>query len=259
VEKSESSLSPYSSSSSSSSLRGELILLPNLIHEDASIDCYLPPKLKDVIASLTGLICESEKEGRFFLRRFLDRERAFSLPKYLLNEHTEKKALDDLISLLKKQGAKIGLISDAGLPCIADPGSELVYLARKENISVSTYSGPSSILMAIQLSGFPSQSFCFHGYLPREDNELANKLKKIEKTSLLEKSTQVWIEAPYRTDKMVDFILSTLQGDTELCVASNLTGKEERVEVKNISSWKKEKKPFGKKPAIFLINAFFRR
>jgi 16S rRNA (cytidine1402-2'-O)-methyltransferase len=227
---------------------GKLILLPNLLDEGAAIDFSFPPAISSLVASLNGLICESDKEGRRFLRRFLSHDQMAALPLRNLNEHTLPTELKTLVEPLLK-GETWGLISDAGLPCIADPGAEVVWLAREKGIEIEALSGPSSLLLSLQLSGFSGQRFTFHGYLPREIPDLEKKIKELEKRS--KEETQIWIEAPYRSAKMLDLLQKTLQPFTRLCVAVNLTSSNQRVASSLIKNWNPF--PIQKEPAVFLL------
>lgn len=213
-----------------------LILLPNLIAENTEEASFTPIVAKK-IDTLQGLIAESEKEGRRYLKRFNKQ-----LPILLLNEHT--KDLKPLIDPIKK-GETWGLITDAGLPCLADPGYLLVDAIRKINKPIDALVGPSSIILALMLSGLPSQSFWFHGYLPYE---LTKGLK-------LEKSvTHLFIEAPYRNEKSFSKLLTALPPHARLGIAMSLMSPEQKVLVKSVSEWQKEAVPsFHKIPAIFLV------
>jgi 16S rRNA (cytidine1402-2'-O)-methyltransferase len=209
-----------------------LYLLPNILHEQAAWDFKPPP--------LDALIAESEKGGRAYLKR----HGLGVLPVYLLNEHT--KDIQDLLSLKEP---RVGLISDAGMPCLADPGSLLVFSARKRNIEIVAFPGPSSILLGFMLSGFSGQSFTFHGYLQRDGSELAKQIRSFPK-----KTTQIFIEAPYRNDKMVQYLLKNLHDRDQLCIAWNLTGPDEGVVSQSVKEWKASPPPsLDKKPAIFLV------
>ena len=229
-------------------MKGKLLLLPNLLDESLSHELYLPAGLQGVVSTLKGLICESEKGGRRFLRRFLSHDQMAALPLQLLNEHTT--SLEPLLAPLLK-GEGWGLISDAGLPCIADPGSDLVRLAHEKGISVETFAGPSSILMSLQLSGFSGQQFSFHGYLPREAADLEAKLLELERRT--KEGTQIWIEAPYRSAKMLEMLLRALKEETRLCLAVNLTMPSQRVLTAAVAKWRAHPFPLAKEPAVFLI------
>ncbi len=226
-------------------MQGKLFLLPNLLDETAISD--FPPSVNMVVTQIQGLIAESEKSARRYLRRFFSHDLMTQMPLRLLNEHTEKSELEQLLDPMM-QGETWGLISDAGLPCIADPGSDLVFLAHQKGIFIETFVGPCSIIMALQLSGFSGQHFTFHGYLPKDSNQLNAKLKELEKLP----GTQIWIEAPYRSPKMLETLKAVLNPTTLLCIASSLSTPEQKVVTKMISQWKNSS--LGKEPAIFLIS-----
>ncbi|NGX56184.1 MAG: Ribosomal RNA small subunit methyltransferase I [Candidatus Anoxychlamydiales bacterium] len=227
-----------------------LYLLPNTLDDDYDISS-LSLNLKDIISTLDAIICESRKVAIRYLLKFLKREEANNLPIYTLNEHTKKEELDELLSLISKK--KVGLLSDAGLPCIADPGSSLVFLANKNNIKVKASFGPSSIFLSLMLSGLNSQKFYFHGYLPKQEDLLIKKLKKIEKEILLEHSSQVFIETPYRSDRLLKFILSNIDENVYLSISINLTKKDEKVITKKIREFKKINLIINKNPAVFVL------
>ncbi len=231
---------------------GKLLLLPNLLEETLPYEPFLPASVATAVSSLQGLIAESEKAGRRYLRKFVSHEQMAKTPLKTLNEHTQQKELDELLLPLER-GETWGLISDAGLPCVADPGSDLVYLARQKNIHIETFTGPSSILIALQLSGFNGQRFCFHGYLPREIPLLEQKIKELEKNSRFE--TQIWIEAPYRSMKMLELLKQILQPSTRLCIAVNLTAANQRVASQTVEKWVKVSFPIEKEPAVFLLDS----
>lgn len=231
-------------------MSGKLLLLPNVLDESLPPDPFLPASVAAAVSSLQGLIAESEKMARRYLRKFISHDAMAQCPLALLNEHTQE--IDSLLVPMEK-GETWGLISDAGLPCIADPGAELVWRARQKNIEVITFAGPSSILMALQLSGFYGQRFCFHGYLPREIPQLEAKVRELEKRSREE--TQIWIEAPYRTAKMIDLLKQILQPKTKFCVAANLTLPTQKVVSQLVSKWKNDSSHFEKEPAVFLLDS----
>lgn len=230
-----------------------LFLLPNLLgpHEDHTL--FLPKSVDETVGKLDGLIAESEKEARYFLRRFLPREKWVSLPLALLNEHTSLQEIDTLLKPLLK-GEKWGLISDCGLPCLADPGALLVSHAHKFSINVIALPGPSSIIMALMLSGFSGQRFTFHGYIAKEEIERKKELKKWEKRAQEEKETQIFMEAPYRNLATFQSCLATLSDTSKLCVAWNLTAPDQGLRSFSLKDWKKQEiPPLHKVPALFLI------
>ncbi len=230
---------------------GKLLLLPNVLDETLAPEPFLPASVGAAVASIQGLIAESEKSARRYLRKFLSHDAMAKMPLKTLNEHTPAQELSELLKPILN-GEIWGLISDAGLPCVADPGSDLVWLAHDKKIPVETFVGPSSIMMALQLSGFCGQRFCFHGYLPREIPELEQKIKELEKRSKNE--TQIWIEAPYRTAKILDVLKKILQPNTRLCIAVNLTTQTERVVSQTMAKWKNFSLSLEKEPAVFLVN-----
>lgn len=227
-------------------MSGKLLLLPNLLDEELPTE--LPPNVGKAVGSIQGLIAESEKMARRYLRRFLSHEEMAKMPLKVLNEHSK-----EITSLLEPMigGEVWGLISDAGLPCIADPGADLVALAHEKGVAVDTFAGPSSILMALQLSGFNGQQFTFHGYLPREVPDLERKVRELEKM----RGTHIWIEAPYRSAKMIELLSNVLMPNTKVCVAVNLTTPNQRVISQTIAKWKKSPMTIGKEPAVFLLFA----
>lgn len=229
---------------------GKLILLPNVLEESLSVEPFLPSSVQTAVSSLNGLIAESEKSARRYLRRFLSHEKMAALPLRLLNEHTNPKEIESLLQPILK-GETWGLISDAGLPCIADPGSDLVALAHRKQVHIETIPGPCSLIYALQLSGFSGQRFCFHGYLSREMDALEKTIKDLEKRAKGE--TQIWIEAPYRSAKMLEALKAQLQPSTFLCVAINLTTPLERVASMTIQEWRGKQFEIAKEPAVFLI------
>ena len=233
-----------------------LILLPNLLEESLSHEFFLPSSVGQAVRSLQGIIAESEKSARRFVRRFLSHDEMAALPIRLLNEHTQPSEFASLIEPLKR-GEKWGILSDAGLPCLADPGAEIVAIANQQGIAVEALVGPSSLVLSLQLSGLPSQRFAFHGYLPREMPALQAQLKELEKRSRAESATQLFIEAPYRSAKLLEALLDTLQPTTRLCVAASLTTPEQRVVTQTIAQWKSGKTSLqlAKEPAVFLFRA----
>lgn len=230
---------------------GTLYLLPNLLAEDSSFECF-PKNLKEVILQLQGCFVESEKGGRRFLNNFLSKEEISLISIKQLNEHTKQEDYPSLLQPLLK-GEMWGIVSDAGLPCIADPGSELVFMAKSRGIDVKAIFFPSSPILALLLSGLPAQRFAFNGYLPRDIEELQNKIKLLEKRSATEKSTQIWMETPYRFKKMTEMLIKTLKAETLLCIAEELSTKNEKVITKEVYKWRENPIEDRDSRAIFLI------
>ncbi len=229
---------------------GKLILLPNLLEETLPHETILPPSVSTAVHAIEGLIAESEKSARRYLRRFLSHEDMNRKQLKLLNEHTKDTDLPALLAPIV-EGKWWGLLTDAGLPCLADPGAQLVWLARQRSIAVEALPGPSSIIMALQLSGLPSQRFAFHGYLPRESPDLEGLIRLLEKRSREEDAAQFFIEAPYRSQKLLDTLLAILQPTTRLTVAASLTTAQERVVSMPVTKFKSLQMVLNKEPVVF--------
>ncbi len=170
----------------------------------------------------------------------------------LINKFTLDEELNSFLDPIHK-GYNIGLISDAGCPGVADPGSDIIKIAHQSNIKVVPLVGPSSILLAIMSSGLNGQNFAFNGYLPIERTDKKNKIKELEKTSHQKNQSQIFIETPYRNNKMLEDLIKTLSGDTNLCIACDLTLNTEYIKTLSINEWKKNRINIDKKPAIFII------
>jgi 16S rRNA (cytidine1402-2'-O)-methyltransferase len=151
------------------------------------------------------------------------------------------------------KGTNIGVLSESGCPGVADPGALAVDFAHKKNIRVIPLVGPSSILLALMASGLNGQQFAFHGYLPIDAKEVAQKIKSLEKESTQKKQTQIFIETPYRNNQLLKHLLDSLHPSTYLCIAVDLNGKNEFVKTKTISEWKKDVPLLPKEPAVFLF------
>ena len=228
-----------------------LHLLPNTFFDEQPIKFLLPEGLCEIIEKLDGLIAESEKNGRRFLLKIMPgSEHARRLPILLLNEHSDTKNIEE-IAMKICDGGHFGLISDAGVPMVADPGSLLVDALRKKGYaSIVALPGPSSILLALQLSGFSGQKFMFHGYLPRESFERIQALKNMEKVKGV---THICIETPYRNEQFLRDCKEALQPTTRLCIAASLTMEAQSVQVHEIRVWRRKEELLGKQPVVFLI------
>lgn len=232
---------------------GTLLLLPNLLGEVRHHELFLPPSVDRAVETIDGLIAESETGARRYLSHFKTKVAPHLIPVMLLNHNNED--YDFLLEPLLK-GERWGVISDAGLPCIADPGAKLVLEARKKGIVVSAFSGPSSIFLSLMLSGLGEQRFSFLGYLPRKENELKTKIKELEKRSKKEIETEVFIETPQRNLSLLKTLLETLDDATYLSVCFDLTLPTQGVVTETVAVWKKRTPPtIEKKCAIFLFKA----
>jgi 16S rRNA (cytidine1402-2'-O)-methyltransferase len=233
---------------------GTLYLIPVTLGED-NITQVLPPDVVKVAQRLDNFVVESEKSARHFLSTIKTIRPVRELNLNLLNEHTEQKDVNALLAPLLA-GKDVGLMSDAGCPGVADPGAKLVELAHQKGIRVIPFVGPSSILLSLMASGFNGQQFTFLGYLPVDKTQRNQKLKEIEKRSLTNKETQIFIETPYRNQHMLEAIMSVCQPNTKLCIACDVSLTTELISSKTIASWRKSPLPdLHKRPAIFLLLA----
>ncbi len=234
-----------------------LYLFPNLLDEEGDHSRVLPRSVDEAVSQIHGLIAESEKSARRFLRRF-----AFAAPKtfrdipiQLLNEHIPDRQLNELLDPILK-GQNWGLISDCGMPCLADPGSNLVFKARQKGVTIETFAGPSSIVLTFVLSGLGGQNFTFHGYLPKEEPFLSKAIQEMQKRSGQEKSTHLFIETPYRNHKLFSLLLKILSDNTQLCIATDLTAPKQGVATKSVREWKKSPMPdIDKRPTVFALRS----
>jgi len=222
---------------------------------DDNLSYVIPADVMQLVQSLEYFVVENEKSARRFLGSVKTHKPVRELNFQLLNEHSAEKDLPALIAPLLA-GHNVGMLSEAGCPCIADPGALLTALAHKKNIRVTPLVGPSSILLGLMASGFNGQQFTFLGYLPSDKAARVNKLKEIEKQSQCLNETQIFIETPYRNQHMLEDILASCAANTKLCIAKNVSLETEFVVSKTIAEWKKTELPdLHKQPTVFLLLA----
>jgi len=239
--------------SPASSQKPALLLLPNVLGEVKHHELFLPASVDKAVASLDGLIAESASAGRRYLGRFKTKKPADQIPIALFNEHTPEEDIDFLLEPIRK-GERWGFVSDAGMPCVADPGAKLVSRARQSGIVVQGFVGPSSILFALMLSGLPGQRFYFAGYLDKDPKKREREIVSLESRSKADRATQIFIETPYRNKHTLDTLLNTLHDQTLLCVAWDLTLPSQGILSQQVGLWKKSPLPsLDKKNAIFLF------
>lgn len=210
-----------------------------------------------VLKSLEGFrtfVVEEVRTARRYLSKAGLKGRIGELQFFELNEHTEQSAVESYLKLFDN-GNDVALISEAGLPAVADPGAQLVALAHRHGIEVIPAVGPSSLMMSLMASGLNGQSFAFCGYIPAKTDERRSRLKTLEKVSGQLKQTQIIIETPYRNDSLFKDILSTCAASTRLCIAANITMPDAYIRTKTVAQWKKEDIIIGKRPCVFLILA----
>jgi len=231
--------------------KGKLYLIPTLL-ADISPDHALPLSTLEVIRRLDYFIIEELRTARRFLKKAGIQKQIEDIEFNIYNEHTKNK---DLLPYLNPalEGHDIGLLSEAGTPCIADPGHLLVEYAHQLNIRVIPLPGPSSLFLALMASGFNGQNFSFVGYIPIERNLRIKRIRELEKLVREKDQTQICIETPYRNNQLFAAITEICQNDTRLCLAVNMTAENEWIAVKSIREWKKEKPDLNKQPAVFLL------
>ena len=231
---------------------GKLYLIPTTLGEGDPFD-VLPQTAKRVVDQISIYIVENEKTARKFIKSISPEKVQATLSLSALNKHTEIAEHSKMIQPCV-EGKNIGLMSEAGCPGIADPGAAIVKLAHEKGIQVIPLVGPSSILLAMMASGMNGQSFAFNGYLPIEKSEKKAALKVFEKLSFDKQQSQLFIETPYRNNKMLEDLMQTLQPSTHLCIASDITLPTEYIKTLRIADWKKEKIDLHNRPTIFIIH-----
>ncbi|WP_278968348.1 SAM-dependent methyltransferase [Phocaeicola barnesiae] len=228
-----------------------LYLLPVTLG-DTPVEQVLPAYNKEIILGIKHFIVEDVRSARRFLKKVEASINIDELTFYPLNKHTSP---DDLSGYLKplQEGHSMGVISEAGCPAVADPGADVVAMAQRKNLKVVPLVGPSSIILSVMGSGFNGQSFAFHGYLPIEAADRIKRLKELEVRIYSENQTQLFIETPYRNNKMMEDIVKTCRPQTKLCIAANITCEGEYIHTKTIREWKGHLPDLTKVPCIFLI------
>lgn len=234
--------------------KGTLYLIPCTLG-DTPAEQVLPQHVIDIARKLRHYVVEQPKTARQFLSALKHEQPIQSLHFTTLNEHTQARELNDLLAPLLA-GEDVGIISEAGCPGIADPGADLVNLAHRNGIRVVPLVGPSSILLSLMASGLNGQCFAFHGYLPIEETERKKALTALEAESAKRRQTQLFIETPYRNEKMFGALLAHCRPQTLLCVASDITLPSEQILTHSIAQWKTKPPPqLNKRPSIFLLLA----
>jgi 16S rRNA (cytidine1402-2'-O)-methyltransferase len=236
---------------------GKVYLIPSLLDENGAE--AIPLYILDAVKNCQVLFVENERTTRRYLKLLWK----FRLPgEQIIIDDYEWFAIDkaeqevqNIFRSKLKEGKKIGIISEAGCPGIADPGQLLVAAAQEMNATIQPLVGPSSILLALMASGLNGQQFQFVGYLPIENDQKAKAIKDLEADSQKRNCTQLFIETPYRNNQLIETLLKTCRSSTKLCIAVDLTGKNEWIRTKTIADWKKEKIDIHKRPALFVLHA----
>ena len=229
-----------------------LYLVPTPIFDD-TIQKVLPDQVISIISNLKQFIVEDIRTARRFLSKIRHTLPMDQILFRELNEHTKTSEVSLLLPYL--MGDNTGLMSEAGLPCLADPGAEIVRLAHANSITVVPLSGPSSIFLALIASGLNGQSFSFIGYLPVKRNERISYLRELENRSKMYQQTQIFIETPYRNMSLLEDIMNCCRSETRLTIAANVTGSDEFILTKTVKQWKVSLPDLRKIPTVFLLNS----
>lgn len=231
--------------------KGRLYLIPTVIAEGTE-DAVISKSIKEVISNLDYFLVENVRTARRYISKLKlglnIEDLQFEILDKKSSEPSVAKMLDPVLS-----GKDVGIISESGCPGVADPGSLAVAYAHKVGIQVVPLSGPSSILMALMASGFNGQSFVFHGYVPIDKREILEKIRRMEADATKLGQTQIFMDTPYRNERLFDAILENGHPNTRLSIAKDITGSNEMVKTKTLSDWKKSKPKLHKIPVIFSL------
>ena len=230
---------------------GKLYLIPTTLGENEPLE-VMPYSVKTIVELLDHYIVENEKSARRFIKKITPKKTQSSLIMMKLDKYAKEIETRTYLDLCE-QGVSIGLLSEAGVPAVADPGASMVKLAHEKGIQVVPLVGPSSILMALMASGLNGQNFAFNGYLPIDNSERKKEIKALEKLSKEKNQSQIFIETPYRNEKMFTDLKSVLSPGTLLCIAIDISLPKEFIKTYTIAHWKRQSTDLHKRPAIFII------
>jgi len=232
--------------------KGTLYLFPVTLGNNEHISRVIPAYNREILYGIRAFVVENIRTARRFIRKSDHPLPIDDMQFFELNKYTPVEEVDAFLKPLEN-GEDMGVLSEAGTPAVADPGAVVVGLAHRRNIRVVPLVGPNSIILALMASGFNGQQFCFHGYLPIETLQRVKKIRELEQDAWRKSTSQLFIETPYRNNKMLESLIKTCKSQTLLCVASDLTLPTEKVVTKNIADWKKETADLHKKPAVFIL------
>jgi len=232
--------------------KGTLYLVPATLGE-GSAETVLPAGTLSVLRRLDHFIVEELRTARrFLLKGGVPASRLDGIRFLVYNEHSQDDVVYECLEPALN-GHDIGLLSEAGAPCVADPGAEIVRMAHENGIRVVPLTGPSSLLLALMASGFNGQHFAFHGYLPAEKALREKKIKELERMAHEKNQTQIFIETPYRNRQLFESLVKTCSPGTQLCIAASLTAGDEMIATRTIAEWRESVPDLHKKPVIFLL------
>ena len=232
-------------------MKGKLYLLPTTLGENEPLE-VMPYSVKTMVELIDHYIVENERSARRFIKKITPKKSQPSLTIMKLDKYAEELETRTFLDVCE-QGISVGLLSEAGVPAVADPGATIVKLAHEKGIKVVPLVGPSSILMALMASGMNGQNFAFNGYLPIDNSDRKKAIKDLEKLSKEKNQSQIFIETPYRNEKMFTDLKSALTPATLLCIAVDITLPNEYIKTYSIADWKKQSPDLHKRPAIFII------
>ena len=233
--------------------KGKLYLIPSPLGDNDPQE-VIPQPVLESLQRFRTFVVEEVRTARRYLSRAGLKGKIGELEFHELNEHTDAALIEGYLTLFD-DGNDVALISEAGLPAVADPGAQLVALAHSHGIEVVPAVGPSSLMLALMASGLNGQSFAFCGYIPAKTDERRSRLRTLEKVSAQLRQTQILIETPYRNDSLFADILSVCSPNTKVCVAANITMPDACIKTRKVAQWKKEGLVIGKRPCVFLILA----
>ena len=233
--------------------KGKLYLIPTPLGDNEPAE-VLPAGVIERACSLRVFVVEEIRTARRFLSRYGLRGHIAELEFHELNEHSSAADVEALGSLFDR-GEDVGLLSEAGLPAVADPGAELVALCHRRGVEVVPLVGPSSLMLALMASGLNGQSFAFCGYVPAKPDERRNALRALEKQSAAARRSQIIIETPYRNDALLADMLQTLSPRTRICVAADITLPTQFIRTDSVAGWRSHVPAIGKRPCVFIILA----
>jgi len=232
-------------------MKGKLYLIPTTLGENKPLE-VMPYSVKTIVELLNHYVVENEKSARRFIKKITPKKVQSSLVMMKLDKYAIEIETRTYLDFCD-QGISVGLLSEAGVPAVADPGATIVKLAHEKGIQVVPLVGPSSILMALMASGLNGQNFAFNGYLPIDNSERKKGIKALEKLSMEKNQSQIFIETPYRNQKMFTDLKSVLSPRTLLCIAIDISLPNEFIKTFTIAHWKKQSPDLHKRPAIFII------
>ena len=233
-------------------MKGKVYMIPSVI-ADSTQESVIPLQVKQAILDTNIFLVEDVRTARRYISSLKLGLVIESLQFEVLDKKTDFDQIFELIQPAINEGKNIGVISESGCPGVADPGAKLVHIAQQFGLQIVPLVGPSSILLALMASGFNGQSFAFHGYLPIDKKERQNSIRKLEKESFEKNQTQIFMDTPYRNEKLLADILKVARKDTFLCVARDITGAMEKIISKPVSKWNIQDVSLNKIPVIFLL------